>query len=533
MPSNPSVLALFANQSPVEPTTPKPDYGSDNDFDDYLNNATNQVDEAQKASSGDSAKNNNENEIGQAEKPKSNIKNKNNKPKTDSEKYETASTAPENESITPGNSETKEMAFEKSATFATKLKKLGIQQEEFEALLEYLGLNGNVDSESLLKNLTQGLNQNSFILEQDIDGLSEKELIARLQQKEGEAINFLKKAGLTDDQAKKLIQYLKAPSKDLSITTGQKEIDKSSEVNLKKENQIKQVGSTDKKTSKQVDSFQSSKKSGQENKGNEPGIQTQLKEVSKKIEKTDRAASLDKIAENSKMEEEPRINPKDSSADKGVKGSNLDQLLKDNNAQTTFVKTESGKDIGTFKGLESKKTGPDLQVQPPTSNPDNVIKVTQANKAILPQKLIARGASETKILNQIVNKLNVRTSGAKNEVHVKLDPPSLGTVRLNISTVGDSVRTVIIADNHAVKQTIENNFNQLRDAMGDQGLKVDSFSVTVGGESGNTPTNDNQLDDRDSSNSIKAEQTSELDLEFQETSSPFFYDGNQSISVLV
>ena len=150
----------------------------------------------------------------------------------------------------------------------------------------------------------------------------------------------------------------------------------------------------------------------------------------------------------------------------------------------------------------------------------------------MPEKLIARGASETKILNQIVNKLNVRTSGSQNEVHVKLDPPSLGTVRLNISTVGDSVRTIIIAENHAVKQTIENNFNQLRDAMSDQGLKVDSFSVTVGGESGNTQTNDNQLDDGDSSNPMKAEQASELDLEFQETSSPLFYDGNQSISVL-
>ena len=36
MPSNPSVLALFAPQASVEPTTPKPDYGSDSDFNDYL-----------------------------------------------------------------------------------------------------------------------------------------------------------------------------------------------------------------------------------------------------------------------------------------------------------------------------------------------------------------------------------------------------------------------------------------------------------------------------------------------------------------
>ena len=67
MPSNPSVLALFAPQPPVEPTTPKPDYGSDSDFNDYLSNATKQVDQTQKASSGDSAQNKNQNEIGQAQ----------------------------------------------------------------------------------------------------------------------------------------------------------------------------------------------------------------------------------------------------------------------------------------------------------------------------------------------------------------------------------------------------------------------------------------------------------------------------------
>ena len=126
MPSNPSVLALFAHQPPVEPTTPKPDYGSDSDFNDYLSNATKQVEKTQKASSGDSAQNNNQNEIGQAEKSKPNIKNKNNKTETDSEKYEEAAISTENESITPAKTETKESALEKSSAFSTKLKELGI-----------------------------------------------------------------------------------------------------------------------------------------------------------------------------------------------------------------------------------------------------------------------------------------------------------------------------------------------------------------------------------------------------------------------
>ena len=81
MPSNPSVLALFTPQTPVEQTTPKPDYRSDNDFNDYLSNAQDQVEQTQKVSSGGSSENSNQNEIKQAGKSKPNIKNKNNKSK--------------------------------------------------------------------------------------------------------------------------------------------------------------------------------------------------------------------------------------------------------------------------------------------------------------------------------------------------------------------------------------------------------------------------------------------------------------------
>ncbi len=91
-----------------------------------------------------------------------------------------------------------------------------------------------------------------------------------------------------------------------------------------------------------------------------------------------------------------------------------------------------------------------------------------------------------------MNKFSLRTNGSQSEIKIKLDPPALGTVRMNISTSGDSVRTVIIAENHAVKQIIENNLIQLRDSMSGQGLKVESFTVLVGGDEGqagqqNTP----------------------------------------------
>ena len=530
MPGNSSVLALFSPQPPVEPTAPKADRGSDSNFNDFLNNATDQVEKTQKPSPGDSANNNNETEVGKMSKPK--MKNKNDKLETHDGKYQETATANENEPITQTEIVTKDSILEENGAFTMKLMELGIDQEQFEALLEHLGLNGEVNFDSLLQSLTQSLNQNRITVGKDIDSLPQSELLARLQQHEGEAINLLKKAGLTGTQAKNLIDHLKsAPVTNIA----QKEVDKTLDLNLKKEIQAQQeAASTEKVKLKTTEQSKTSKNSGQQEKGTENNVPVQVKETFKKAEKAERAASIDKLLETPKGSEAPRITAAEPLGDKGTQTSKFSQLLNDNNAQATLVQTDAGKDAGIFKGLESAKAGSDLQVQAPTAATDNAIKAVESSKSVLPEKLIARGATETKIINQIVNKLSTRGGGAQNEVQIRLDPPSLGTVRLNITTVGDSVRTMIIAENHAVKQTIENNFNQLRDAMSEQGLKVDSFSVTVGGESGSSNQNRKQFGEGNSLNPLSNEQvaSSGNEGEFEESNDSFIFDGNQSISVL-
>ena len=539
MPGNSSVLALFSPQPPVEPTAPKADRGSDSNFNDFLNNATDQVEKTQKPSPGDSANNNNETEVGKMSKPK--MKNKNDKLETHDGKYQETATANENEPITQTEIVTKDSILEENGVFTMKLMELGIDQEQFEALLEHLGLNGEMNFDSLLQSLTQSLNQNRITVGKGIDSLPQSELLTRLQQHEGEAINLLKKAGLTDDQAKNLIDHLKsAPITNIA----QKEVDKTLDLNLKKEIQAQQeAASTEKVKLKTTEQSKTSKNSDQQEKGTENNVPVQVKETFKKAEKaerpasaekTERPASLDKLLETPKGSEAPRITAAEPLGDKGTQTSKFSQLLNDNNAQATLVQTDAGKDAGIFKGLESAKAGPDLQVQAPTAAADNAIKAVESSKSVLPEKLIARGATETKIINQIVNKLSTRGGGAQNEVQIRLDPPSLGTVRLNITTVGDSVRTMIIAENHAVKQTIENNFNQLRDAMSEQGLKVDSFSVTVGGESGSSNQNRKQFGEGNSLNSLSNEQVASSgdESEFEESNDSFIFDGNQSISVL-
>ena len=116
---------------------------------------------------------------------------------------------------------------------------------------------------------------------------------------------------------------------------------------------------------------------------------------------------------------------------------------------------------------------------PATENFSNTLRELEINRPILP-----KGVSERSIVDQVVQKFSIRGNGQNTEIKMRLEPPSLGTVRMNVTTQGETVKTTIFAESHAVKQVIENNLSQLKDSFSDQGLKVESFQVMVGGEPG-------------------------------------------------
>ncbi len=94
----------------------------------------------------------------------------------------------------------------------------------------------------------------------------------------------------------------------------------------------------------------------------------------------------------------------------------------------------------------------------------------------------AKASPASAILGQVIEQLSLRVKEGQSEIHLKLDPPSLGSVRMNVAAIGDQVRAVIITDHHAVKQVIESQLSELRSSLAGQGMKVDSFTVLVGGQ---------------------------------------------------
>ncbi len=141
-------------------------------------------------------------------------------------------------------------------------------------------------------------------------------------------------------------------------------------------------------------------------------------------------------------------------------------------------------DNGPFMDLTSPKTSPEFMIQNAAKVNENFSSTLNEAKATANSKGLPNGVTEKSVVEQVVQKFAIKGTDNQNEIKIKLDPPALGTIRMNINTAGDSVKTTIIAENQAVKQAIEANLNQLKDSFTNQGMKIESFEVMVGGEPG-------------------------------------------------
>jgi len=95
----------------------------------------------------------------------------------------------------------------------------------------------------------------------------------------------------------------------------------------------------------------------------------------------------------------------------------------------------------------------------------------------------AQPVGKIEIINQIVKKAEVILTGAQSEMRMQLEPENLGKLTLSISVERGLITAKFTAESYEVKQTIESNFNELRDMLQDKGLNIQNLSVSVGHES--------------------------------------------------
>jgi flagellar hook-length control protein FliK len=457
-----AILAAFTPKAPVEPTAPtssQDSFADGDNFKNILKDAVNSKSEQESRF----------NDSKQSDVKQSDIKQTDVNQSDKSGVDKTINNSNENKFSTNDSNET--VAVASSQDIATNtgqalsdekalikdLENLGLSREQIDSLLQAIKSGDATQASAFIQNLIAPElgNLNAGSSANDNDLLSPQAITERFQQNKDQAIELVKK-----------LQLSQSEQEALADAKGQDKLSLQKPVENSKPDFFTQLGLKSNKA-------ESSK-----------GSESQPK----------RAEASAKQAEVPKSDLDPRITiapdagEKKSSQDQGNREPLID--LKIQGSQFSSSQSRDGT-VG-LKGPEGMKATLEA---PPTviqANGESSSKATEGVKSFISETFSGRGPADTKIVQQIVEKFSIRSNGDQNNIKLRLDPPSLGSVRMNISTVGDSVRTTIVVESHAVKQAIENNISQLRDSMSAQGLDAEQINVTVGGEGFNDNANNNE-----------------------------------------
>ena len=94
------------------------------------------------------------------------------------------------------------------------------------------------------------------------------------------------------------------------------------------------------------------------------------------------------------------------------------------------------------------------------------------------------------VMDQIVDKANLRSVQGRSEIQIRLKPDFLGNVQMNIAADKEQVVVRMITDHPAVKEVVEANLHHLKTELQHQGLTIDRFEVTVNPDAGQQQSRD-------------------------------------------
>ena len=89
------------------------------------------------------------------------------------------------------------------------------------------------------------------------------------------------------------------------------------------------------------------------------------------------------------------------------------------------------------------------------------------------------GVSGQEIIDQITEQIKLTVKADTTEMELQLNPASLGSLKVQISSRAGVLTASFITQNEAVKAAIESQMVQLKENFEQQGLKVEAVEVNV------------------------------------------------------
>jgi len=99
--------------------------------------------------------------------------------------------------------------------------------------------------------------------------------------------------------------------------------------------------------------------------------------------------------------------------------------------------------------------------------------------ARLPVDLRQRIELARSIGRQVVRNAAVSVRNGQTHVLLQLRPPSLGTVRMHLTTENQTVSARMVVENEVVRQAVEQHVQHLRSVLRNEGFNLDRFEVSV------------------------------------------------------
>ncbi|MCL2016031.1 MAG: flagellar hook-length control protein FliK [Defluviitaleaceae bacterium] len=185
------------------------------------------------------------------------------------------------------------------------------------------------------------------------------------------------------------------------------------------------------------------------------------------------------------------------------------ETLQPTAAEPRIIRTETADNVAEYRPLDEiipqaaneRPTEVSQEIQPR----EVVVQVnpatTLANQAAALANIAEtqQATSPTQVMQQIVTHIKTIAPETFTELRMTLRPEHLGDVTLRVAVQNGIVTAMFVAESQRIKEIIEANFNQLRNALEEQGISIAELFVSV-----NTGDNSDQTEQM--SQYLKAQQ---------------------------
>jgi len=168
-----------------------------------------------------------------------------------------------------------------------------------------------------------------------------------------------------------------------------------------------------------------------------------------------------------------------------VTNSNANRNSADNAGQQSAT-TETEQEVEQTNELISEPTdvkllAPEEAINNESINPAvSMEAVTARTEQTVKQAAPQQPVDTANVIEQIMNQVKIASGGGQfNEIRMTLRPETLGDIVLRVITQNGIVMAQFEAESQRVKEALEADFNLLRNALEQQGIKFSELSVSV------------------------------------------------------